>query len=641
MRAVGRAPAGVVAAGVILAATLGCARSPFQRAGNPADVAAALARSRPPSGKPANAAGQNLAFLVLEGTGGPRLGAYDLGASRLLWTQPAQVTTRIAVGATVFVHGTQPAGADAAASAIVTARDIGTGAVLWQHVLGAKERLYGYDLAGDVAFLVLQATGGRSSATAGDVLALEGRTGLVKWRHALPPGRVGAPAARGGLLAVPVQSQYVVLLDQATGEELAQVLSTEEAASFVRALPEGMFYGSSGIFLLGPETARGSRQSPSYLRAQLPAFVRPIYWYDHYRPEQSVYSAVDRNRILWRVAVDGDRARFRDDLAFVHHYRFFFGFDAQSGELRWAYDHPVSDAIASAHTGRALLFVTRDGEFGTLDTATGARTYEARLPGSEVVRGATFDAEGFAPQPKTAAKPDELKPGELLGALATIVGDPDQRFPELKAFAIAELGRLPGQAVTSELLGLLDKEGLPAMAYQKAGEALVGRRDADSMELLSAALKKHADYADGRAAPPVGLLARAVAALGPSGRAVAPELAAHLRLPETQPAAAAEIARALAAVGPDAAAVTVPALRDFLTLYRADPLYDADPTALIAAAEALLRVGGTAERELLLFIAAEPHTATGLRAHLRRALGETGAGRRAPESSAAATSGAE
>jgi outer membrane protein assembly factor BamB len=627
----------LLVAGVLLAASLGCGHSPFQRAGNPADVGAALARSRPASDKPANAAGQNLAFLVLEGTAGPRLGAYDLGASRLLWTQPALVTSRIAVGATVVVHGTQPAGADAAASAIVTSRDIGTGAVLWQHVLSAKERLYGYDLAGDTAFLVVQSTGGgRSSATAGDVLALEGRTGVVKWRHTLPPGRVGGPAARGGLLAVPVQSQYVVLLDQVSGEELAQVLSTEEAASFVRALPEGMFYGSSGIFLLGPETARGSRQSPSYLRAQLPAFVRPIYWYDLYRPEQSVYSAVDRNRILWRVTVDGDRARFRDDLAFVHHYRFFFGFDAQSGELRWAYDHPVSDAIASTHTGRAILFVTRDGELGALDTATGARTYEARLPGSEVVRGATFDAEGFAPQPKTAAAP-----GELLGALATIVGDPDQRFPELKAFAIAELGRLPGKAVTSQLLGLLDKEGLPAMAYQKAGEALVGRRDAESMELLSAALKKHADYADGRVTPPVGLLARAVAALGPSGRAVAPELAAHLRLPETQPAAAAEIARALAALGPDAATVSVPALRDFLTLYRADPLYDADPAALIAAAEALLHVGGTAERELMLFIADEPHTATGLRAHLRRALGETGGPRRAPETSAASGPGAE
>ncbi len=149
--------------------------------------------------------------------------------------------------------------------------------------------------------------------------------------------------------------------------------------------------------------------------------------------------------------------------------------------------------------------------------------------------------------------------------LATIIGDPDQRFPELKTFAIAELGRLPGRAVTGELLRLLDKEGLPAVAYQKAGEALVGRHDGDSIELLSAALKRHADYAEGRPAPPIGVLAQAAGSLGPAGRPVAADLAAHLRLPETQPAAAADIARALAAIGPSAASVSVPALRDFLT----------------------------------------------------------------------------
>ena len=129
------------------------------------------------------------------------------------------------------------------------------------------------------------------------------------------------------------------------------MLSTAEAATFVRALPEGMFYGSRGVFLLSPSTARGSRQAPGYLLAKLPAFVRPFYWYDLYRPEQAQYSAIDRNHILWRVAVEGDRARFRDDTVVVHDYRFLFGFDATSGALRWAYSHP-SDAVASTDTGQ-------------------------------------------------------------------------------------------------------------------------------------------------------------------------------------------------------------------------------------------------------------------------------------------------
>ena len=65
-----------------LAAAVGCATSPFQRAGNADDVGAALARSRPPAEKPDNAAGRNLAFLVLDGPAGPRLAAYDLGGRR-------------------------------------------------------------------------------------------------------------------------------------------------------------------------------------------------------------------------------------------------------------------------------------------------------------------------------------------------------------------------------------------------------------------------------------------------------------------------------------------------------------------------------------------------------------------------------
>ena len=149
---------------------------------------------------------------------------------------------------------------------------------------------------------------------------------------------------------MPLESQYVLLYDGATGLQLGQVLSTEEAATFVRALPEGLFYGSRGLFLLGRDTARGSRHATGYLSAQLPAFVRPTYYYDLYRPEQSEYSALDRNRVLWRVTVADGRPHFRDGLAFVHDYRFFFAFDADSAALRWAYVSP-DDAVARPTPG--------------------------------------------------------------------------------------------------------------------------------------------------------------------------------------------------------------------------------------------------------------------------------------------------
>jgi hypothetical protein len=422
------------------------------------------------------------------------------------------------------------------------------------------------------------------------------------------------------LLAVPVDSQYVILLDAASGAELAQVLSTAEAATFVRALPEGMFYGSRGVFLLSPSTARGSRREPGYLLAQLPAFVRPFYWYDGYRAEQTQYSAIDRNHILWRVAVEGERARFRDDTVVVHDYRFLFGFDATSGALRWAYSHPT-DAVASTDTGSVIAFVGAEGDIAAVDRLTGARRYEAHLPG-EVVRAATFDADGFSPPAAANAAPD------VVATLGGIVKDPDKRFPELKLFAIDELGRIPGREATGKLLEILSERGLPPLAVQKASEALAARKDAQSGDLLAAALRAHADYAEGRAAPPIDFLARAVGALGPSGRAAAPELVGQLRQPETTTPAAAQIARAFVAIGAEDA---VPALRDYLTMYRGDPAQDADPSALIAAAEALIKLGGAQDRRLLLFVAEEPHTVAPLRAHLVRALGETEPGAAPPK----------
>ena len=444
--------------------------------------------------------------------------------------------------------------------------------------------------------------------------AYDARTGVLRWQALLPSARVAGPAVRGGVVAVPVESQYVLLYDGVTGLTLGQVLSTEEAATFVRALPEGLFYGSRGIFLLGRDTARGSRHATGYLAAHLPAFVRPTYDTDRYRPEQNEYSALDRNRVLWRVAVADGRPQFRDGLAFVHDYRFFFAFDATTAALRWAYVSP-EDAVASTDTGRSILFASANGEITALDPITGARIYQAGLAG-EVVRGASFDAEGFGP-PVTAAA---SSPPDLLASLTAIIADPDQRFPALKLFAIEELGRQPGRDVTAKLLQILETEKTSPLAIQKAGEMLVARRDAGALDLLTAALRAHADYSAKRPAPPVEVLARAIGALGPLARAVAPDLDAHLRLPETSPAAATEIAKALVQIG---AGESVPALRDFLTMYRADPGYERDPTALVAAAEALLKLGGSTDRELLLFLAEEPHTAAGLRAHISRALGET------------------
>ena len=66
--------------------------------------------------------------------------------------------------------------------------------------------------------------------------------------------------------------------------------------------------------------------------------------------------------------------------------------------------------MASTDTGRSILFVTVTVRWRPSIRITGARIYKAHLPG-EMVRGATFDAEGFAPTVAAAAS----KPPNMLG----------------------------------------------------------------------------------------------------------------------------------------------------------------------------------------------------------------------------------
>jgi outer membrane protein assembly factor BamB len=628
-----RARALAPALAAALAAAGGCAASVYERAGSADDLGAALARRGAAENRPVNATGRPLAFLCFGGVGHEQLGAFDLAQSKLLWTQPAEVSARIAVGRDALLHARR----GEAGRPELIARDIGTGAILWRHDVAAGESLLGYAADGDTAYYTVTTGHLRrydaheTSATPAEIVAaarvgratlvaLDARSGAERWRRDLPSPDAGAPAARGGLVAVPTQSQYVLVLDGGSGRQLAQILSREQTASYVGLLPEGLLFGDgwTGIYLASPETAAATRRSPGYLELNLRLPKRP-YHRDMYRPEHGDYSALDRDRVLWRVtAGGGGRASFRGGMVFVHDYRFFFGLDAASGDVRWAHDLTDTDAVSSIDTGDALLFATADGELGALDAATGRRVYTARAPGVTLVRGATFDADGFAGA--GAAAPARGGDATLAAVLTRILWDGDQRFGDLKVFVLGELGKQPDRDVTATLLKALQAPDLSAALHAQAAQALIAHPDPAAGDLLAAALEAHADYAAGRGAPRVDVLAHAAGATG--ARAAALALARHLQLPETEPSMASDICRALAVMN---ATEALPQLRDFLSIYRADPVYSGDPRALVAAADALLRLGGPAERQLLLFLSQEPRTVAPLREHIQRALADTAA----------------
>jgi outer membrane protein assembly factor BamB len=583
----------------LAALALGCAgttpSSAFPRAGEAGDVSAALARMTPARGV-VNQSGQPRVFLVVNRTSGSEIVGADLATGAVLWRQSDALGSRIAVARSAIAYA-RPDGT-------LVGRDLGTGALLWEHRLGGRKRV-GYAADGDAVYDVTTADNPRQI----ELVRYDAHGGGAQWRQDLE-GEAGAPAVRGGVVALPRRSQYVSLIDGGNGRVLADVLSREEAATFVRARPEGLFFGSRGVFLASPENATASRHGGGYVQATLPPFIRPQYDRDMYRAGEGDYSAIDRNRLLWRLDVRGPRLQFSEGLVVAHSFRFFFGLEVQSGRLRWAYNHPREDAVASDRIGGHILFVAADGELGAIDVRTGRHTWRARIPAGGIVRGATLDAEGWTPPDNVGGREESLA-----HALASILWDPDKRFQEVKQYAVDELARLQGKEVTVELLRALEATELPAPVVQRATDALVDRRDPASLELFAAALKVRSDYAEDRRAPRLDVLARAVAVT--KSAALVPALLEHLRLPETDPAAVRDIADAALATE---AREAVGPFQDYLMQYRADPGLLRAPGAVIAAAEVVLKLGGAGQRAALLFLADDPRTIDPLRAHLRRAL---------------------
>jgi outer membrane protein assembly factor BamB len=591
--------------------------SASMRGGDPNKVRAALDGASGGRAGPVNALGKPMGFLVVsrsDAGGSVELWAVDLDARSIRWRQAADVASRLLVSRATVVH-TDRAGA-------LIARDVATGAVKWRKGLERSFTRIGHAAGGDLVAEVVQTASGRSGgARRAAVIAYDASSGSRHFTRDLE-GPVGAPAIFGSLVVVPRQSQWVTLIDGRSGKVLADILSREQAATFVRGLPEGLFFGSRGVFMASDRTAVAQKATAGdggYLEAKVPEFVRPLYYHDMYRPAENDYSAIDRNRLLWRVQPTGVSARFTDNAVVVHNFRFFFSLDAGTGALRWAFNQPRTDAIASEHTGSSILFATSEGTVKALDAASGRQSYELGLPGAGTISvlGATFDADGFS-----GGGVGGGGQGSLAQTLSSIIWDPDKRFTDVRMFALEELTKLSGPDVTRELLRALDSgDVVPSPVLKKAMDVLVARRDRSLLPVFMEALKVHPDYAEDRAPKRLEFYARAVAEL--KAKEAVPLLVEHLRLPDTDMEAVREIADAALALG---AKDSLEPFEDFLVQYRADPAFQAHPTPLTAAADVLLKLGGPRERAQLLFVAEHPATLEALATHIKRSLAQPAAG---------------
>lgn len=610
-------------------ACFGCAEAPFSVHTQDNDLKTlkpALERLRTgtasaPSSAPRNGSGHALAFVFAgpEKRIGKEAGAadtsvertlygYDLTAGKELFAVPADARSRfvVAQGVLALREGEE-----------IVLRDTQTGAVRARVPFEPGETLAGLTADSSQIYVV---TRKKSTGENKSFVTALGLGGQRVWR--LPAqGSVGAPAASGGVLALPYRYQDVVLLDARTGSELSRIRQKDEQIGFVRSGPVGdkggFFYGvgSDGVAWLDERSVSGEKANIGYLSPQLGERVRVFLHWDGYRAEQTDFSAFDRNRLLWDAEPSGDKLRFRGDQAVLHSYRFLFGMDTQSGALRWAYAQPRQNLMASELSERSVLFAAQDGELGVLDRATGAKLLSQRIglkPGQQVL-GGVFDAAGFVPSGAPAAAPRPV-----LEVLRDIIFDRDSSFLSVKTFAVQALGKVPG--AQAELVRIITADGMPAQISRAAGDVLIARKDPPEElgALLAPALKQSYDYLADKRPKGLDVLARVAAARGV--KEAAPRLAERLLDPSTPAPALKEIALALSQLGGKEA---TRALRELLFVYRADPLFAQDPDALKRAGEGLLKLDGEAGRRTLQFVALERRSLPGVASHFRKLLDDT------------------
>ncbi|MBK8482152.1 MAG: PQQ-binding-like beta-propeller repeat protein [Proteobacteria bacterium] len=617
-----RAAGAVLVAALMITGLEGCAGPRGLRELAPVPDSTQLARALAPfgSGLRASPLAAKAPTVWLVAQAPLRLAAYDLRRRSFRFIVRADVASRVVVGG-AFGACALDEGRSLAAF------DSEHGRLLWRTPAPQSGwRVLGLAASGSLVFAVWGRRAAhrapRSSAAAtpqAALVAYDGRSGERRW--AVPSWvPIGAPRAWGDYLVLPTQRQGLALLEGRSGDVLVQLPWRGEAISWIEANRDGVYFGGrASVKRLAPGIGAGADGAAGAAPVVPPVItgIAPSWGRDSYDGAPWDYGAGDRQRWLWRRPTGSRPAAsgWADDRLLLLHYRFLLGFAVEGArpqrpQLAWVRRATRGDFVAATHTGRAVMLVGAGGELLVVDPRTGAERERSEL--GLRVWGATFDAEGFgdvqpaAPPAAAAALRDAL-----MGALL----EPDRRFPGLARFFVSSLAASAGPPPTAALLRLAREPLVTQEVRDQALDYLNEHPDERASELYLSLLAERNDQVLGTHAASLEPAARAAAALR-LPEAVRP-LLLQLADPQTPLPALAAVVDALWAIGDRRA---MEPLRELLLTYRCEPELGWAPRILAAAAAAVMEWGGRTERELVDFVAHDPHTLPALRQRLDRLL---------------------
>jgi len=413
---------------------------------------------------------------------------------------------------------------------------------------------------------------------------------------------LGVPAARGGLAFVPWSNQYVSALEIKSGDESGRLLTRVQVS---QALNYGgqLYFGEQGLTRFDEKVRFASTNQASHVdlpKVALPG--KPSWLGSGFANSSSQANARTKIRIFAApVAAGTGELTLGAGTFAASYFRVVFGLDAKSGALRWVRSF-ASDIVGGAAASSGFVLCDESGTVWSFDSAGGDA---GRLELGRKVRSCALDtgAEGVPHAPDRGSLASQI--AEALDAL-----EPD--MAEAERYLVSELGKQPEPIVTKTLIDLSSSPRIPPELRLETRRLLASRKN--GAEYMLSALARHYDFVSGvLLPPPVGPLADALAASGETR--AAPLLAKHLNDPANSADDVAHAARALVKLATPA---EYEDLRTFFALYRATADDEALVAAVIACAEALLRIGGSEGRAVVERAAQDPLT----QGEVRRALPE-------------------
>ena len=485
----------------------------------------------------------------------------SLGTNGAKWTFAHPIDARPVVAGSVVVGS---------GGGELFALDATSGHTLWTRPTGGLKVEGAGDDGSITVVTMARATG------IGSVLLAVLRDGSVV--RQLETERVlGAPAVLGGMAFVPWNSVYVSALDLANGDEAGRVVLREKV-SRAWTSDGNLYFGEIGIFKFDQHIKDASsnrathvsippRELPGSPKLMVPGAENP----------GPAAGAPDRIRIYARPTSGDGALAIDSDRYYATYFKLAMGFDATKGALAWVHTHGSDIVGGTAGDGFAAL-CDEQGRVTMLDAKTGGIVGEQDL--GEAVQSCIVQTDAYKP----GGAPKGVSP--LATQISDAILNRESELATAQRLLLRELSTLDDEVATKTLVELASDPRTSPALLTDARTALANRRN--GARYMQAALARHYDFMkDVLRPPPVGPIAQALAAMNEKG--AAPLLASHLLDPADTDEDVRRAADALVILG---SANEAKALRQFFGMYRASAPTEEISLAVVAAAQALVKLGG-------------------------------------------------